>query len=545
MKNNYAVYGSNDDALIANFSIDSNSGTDRDNWISIDSLISIPLTLLQEYLGDFGIYGIFLATINILSISALFSLITFVSDKSLRKIFFIFSSLMLILFSFISLLNPTNTGSAIFAGAVGFGLLLFALSVKAKPNKDLFILSGFLIAISYLIRFESFLLNLGFFTVLFLFAHMVNCHKTFKPKDLLLPGLIFFSFLSINLIADSNNYSAKEWRDFNSLNDARHQIHARTAEYVLSDYLTKINWSESDYGMFRKFSLADPEKLNLESLNKALELTDFTRGVSALLEANYKNELIFINYSYSEFHWIIFLLFTLFLFIFFITKEKIKYLLTSLFISILGLSINFIFAVSYHLPDRLTFNFLFILFVGYLVFLLSININTVLSSRSIKAFSLILSLLFFLGFARLVPENIELRIGKNQDIQNIYTLQRNFIKEMDPEQRLIGTASNLIIQGQSPYKKFQPASASDQILILGWHNLSPIWRKNVTNLGLDSENFHMSVLDSTDNFIIEKSDAADLLLEFYGQYSINSIEILDTGFLGTDFYRIFKLKTAP
>jgi len=134
IKNNYAVYGSNDDALIANFSIDSNSGTDRDNWISINSLISIPLTFLQKYLGDFGIYGIFLATINIISISALFSLITFVSDRSLRKIFFIFASLMLILFSFISLLNPTYTGSAIFAGAVGFGLLLFALSVKAKPN---------------------------------------------------------------------------------------------------------------------------------------------------------------------------------------------------------------------------------------------------------------------------------------------------------------------------------------------------------------------------------------------------------------------------
>jgi hypothetical protein len=545
IKNNFAVYGSNDDALIANFSIDGSLGSDKNNWIFIKSLFSIPLTFLQNYFGDVGVYGLFLGFVIILSVSALITLISFINDKSLRRIWLTLMSLVLFLFSFFSLLNPTYTGAAIFSGAVGFGLLLFVISVAVPPKKDLLILSGVLIAISYVIRFESFLLSLGFFTVLLMITQILNRSRGISLKELLIPALIFFLVSSSNFILDRNNYSSEEWKDFLAINDVRHQIHLRTAEYVLGDYLSEIGWSESDYGMFRKFSLADQEKLNLTSLDKALEVSGFTRGVDALVGANYKNELIFINYSYLSFHWLIFLLLILFLLVYLLTKHKIKYLITVLFILILGLAINYVFAVSYHMPDRLTFNILFMLFVGYFITVLLLNLDAELPSNSIKLFGVSISVLFIIIFTRLVPGNIDLRIEQNQKLQNIYSLQREYLLRQDIDQVFIGTGSRLIYAGQSPYKKIQQIGQEGQNLIMGWHNLSPIWRKNVSNVGLDAENFHKSVLESNNVYILENSDASTLLLDFYDQYSTSSIELLDTGFLGTDFYRIFKLKTAP
>lgn len=542
IKNNFAVYGSNDDALIASFSTDASLTSDKDNWIFIKSLFSIPLSFVQNYLGNYGAYGFFLAFVIILSTSVVISLVSFVNDRIIRKVYFSLGFLSLFPFFFLALLNPTYTGAAIFSGAVGFGTLLLAILNPEVAKRDVLLLAGILISISYVIRFESFLLNLGFFLIIFISTQVLNQKWSFSVGLLITPLFIFFTFFLVNFAADRYNYSAKEWQEFTAINDLRHQIHLRTAEYVLGNHLAEIGWSESDYGMFRKFSLADQEKLNVNKLDKALEVSDYTRGVEAIVNANFKNELIFINYSYLSFHWLIFLLFFLVLIMLFLSQNKIRYLISITLIIVLGLAINYIFAVSYHLPDRLTFNLLFMMFVGFFMMALSLNTHTPETKPLNKNLMIISTLIFAFSFFWLVPEKIILRIEQNQKLQSTYILQKNFLAQQDPKNKYLGTGSRLIYAGQNPYQKFEPIGSQNQVLILGWHNLSPIWNTHVGNLNLDPEDFHKSVIDTSNLYIVDNTDASNLLFDFYTQYSAEEIQLQDKGFLGTDFYRIFKIK---
>lgn len=545
IKNNLAVYGSNDDALIASFSTDASLTSDKDNWIFIKSLLSIPLSHAQNYLGDYGAYGFFLAFVIILSTSVVISLITFVKDKNLRKIFFLLGFLSLFPFFFLAVLNPTYTGAAIFSGAVGFGTLLLAILNHEVAKRDVLLVAGILISISYAIRFESFLLNLGFFMITFMGMQVINKKWDFRAGLLVTPLLIFFSFFLVNFAADKYNYASKDWQEFTAINDLRHQIHLRTAEYVLGNHLTEIGWSESDYGMFRKFSLADQEQLNVQKLEKALEVSEYTRGVEAILKANFKNELIFINYSYLSFQWLIFLLFFFVLVMLFLSQNKIRYLIGITLIVVLSLAINYVFAVSYHLPDRLTFNILFMVFVGFFMLALFLNINKTQTKSLSRTLPIISLSIFAIGFFWLVPENIFLRIEQNQKIQKVYISQQDFLIQQNSNNRYIGTGSRLIYAGQDPYHKFEQIGSPNQVLILGWHNLSPIWNTHVKNVGLNPMDFHGSLINSSNVYLVDNSDASSLLLDFYSQYSGEEIELQDKGFLGTDFYRLFKIKEKP
>ena len=175
--NNLAVYGSNDDALIAGFSVDETLGADARNWVFIKGLLSTPTTEFQNTLNNYGAYGLLLAFVIILSTSALFSVTFSIENFTVKSFVSFYTILILIIFSFFALLTPTYTGSAIFSGSVGFGILFLIYKVKVDNAKDLILLSSILISLSYLLRVESFLLTFGFFIFLFLFEWLFFKHK--------------------------------------------------------------------------------------------------------------------------------------------------------------------------------------------------------------------------------------------------------------------------------------------------------------------------------------------------------------------------------
>lgn len=540
--NNLAVYGSNDDALIAGFSVDETLGADARNWVFIKGLLSTPTTEFQNTLNNYGAYGLLLAFVIILSTSALFSVTFSIENFTVKSFVSFYMILILIIFSFFALLTPTYTGSAIFSGSVGFGILFLIYKVKVDNAKDLILLSSILISLSYLLRVESFLLTFGFFIFLFLFEWLFFKHKRSNFFFLKTPFLIFILVFFTNLLIDRNNYADNAWKDYMDMNDLRHSIHLRTAEYVLGDYLYEIGWSQSDYEMFRKFSLADSNKLNVDSLDKALEVSEFTRGPGALLSANLKNELIFINYSYAGQHWILLLLLLIFVaFLILVSSRRLVYLLYMGLILMMALGINYIFAVSYHLPDRLTFNLLFLVVVSVMI----ITVSEVLSIDKIPKFilvnSIVLSLVLLITFSTVLPERIVKKIEENYKLQATYQGQK-FDLNLEPDNQIfIGTGSRLLYAGQNPYVKYEPIDKSQKVLLLGWHNLSPIWDKQLKNFGLDSSRFHADLIQDDRIRWIDNSDALELLMGFYSQYSDVAITIEDTGYLGTDFFRVFKI----
>ena len=194
----FAVYGSNDDGLIASFSVDNSLSTDKDNWIFIKSLISMPVTLLQEMFPSIGMYGLLLAGTIIISISAIFPLVYFVSRIYIKVLLIVIIAVTFSIFFMFSIIAPTYTGAAIYAGASGFAILLFLFRNNSKNNLDLLILASLLLSISYLIRLESFLLTFGFFLSIFIFHLILSKQFNHNRQIVIIPGMFLFFVFIIN-----------------------------------------------------------------------------------------------------------------------------------------------------------------------------------------------------------------------------------------------------------------------------------------------------------------------------------------------------------
>jgi hypothetical protein len=496
---------------------------------------------LQSGFSTLGAYGYLLSLTVIISISSLFTLIPTIKGNYERFLFLILTLSITSIFFPLAMLNPTYTGAAIFSGSVGFGIIIYVLRSRKDKSLDLLVLSGFLISISYLMRVESFLLTFGFFVILFVLEALVFRSKVLKFSDLKIPMLIFFIIFSVNFIIEKTNYSSEAWKQYIEINNLRHSIQLRTAEYVLANHLDEVTWSQYDYELFRKFSLADPNKLNTNILESAVSQTSYTQGIGAILSSNFKNELIFINYSYSTHHWILFIIFIMSLLIFSSLKNY-RYIFYSFSIFGLIFAINYFFATSYHLPDRLTFNLLFMLTIALLIYGFLSQTKPVITKSNYVVFINTVSIaFFFLLIVQIMPVKIAERIDFNLKRIELYENQKK--SSVSINQVLIGTGSRFIYQGQSPYKKFENVSKSDNFIYLGWHNLSPIWSKQVSYRGLNPEEFHQEIIKNDDLFWIDDEGAIAGLVNFHQQYTTEEVIIEDTGYLGSEFYRILKIST--
>jgi len=537
-----AIYGSNDDALIASFSVDQSLGVDSDNWIFIKSLLSIPSTYMQKLFPSIGIYGLVLALTIIISISALFPLLSFLNSKYLRYNYLLILSVVTFVFFIVAILNPTYTGAALFSGASGFAIIFFLIRTEVKNPIDLLVLSSVLISLSYLIRAESFLLTLGFFSILILFELLV-LKKSFLILHILKVPLIFFAIIfSTNLIFDKVNYSGNDWQEYLALNDLRHSIQLRTAEYALEDHLSEMGWSQHDYIMFKKFSLADPEKLNSSTLKIAVEVSESSRGLQAIASANVKNELIFIKYSYSPLNWLLLLLFFTVIALFVgLAINNLIFLLYLILISFLGLAINYVFAVSYHFPERLTFNVLFMIVTAIFIIAISEGIKLDSILPIYKYISATMTLLLFFVVLQVFPTEYSKRTLGNKDKLENFNLQNKTLAASEEFSVFLGTGSRLMFQWQDPYRSYKNLDPREKIIIIGWHNFSPIWNTLVTEKGLDPTKLHQNVLEQENLRWVDNEGARELLEAFHEQYADGSVAVEDLGQLGNDFYRIFKI----
>jgi hypothetical protein len=540
----FAVYGSNDDGLIASFSVDNSLSTDKDNWIFIKSLISMPVTLLQEMFPSIGMYGLLLAGTIIISISAIFPLVYFVSRIYIKVLLIVIIAVTFSIFFMFSIIAPTYTGAAIYAGASGFAILLFLFRNNSKNNVDLLILASLLLSISYLIRLESFLLTFGFFLSIFIFHLILSKQFKHNRQIVIIPGMFLFFVFIINFFLDQSNYKKNDWQMYLALNEHRHAIQLRAAEYALENNLTEINWSESDYVMFKKFSLADPNKLNENALITAFKATESTRGIGALTSANLKNEAIFINYSYSGYYWmLIVVLFSLSALFVGLGIKNLIFLLYTIFILIISISINYIFAVSYHLPDRLTFNFIFLTLVA--LFVIAISEYSLSKKNDLKyiGLSLFVTILLVVNVNESFPDEFYARAEFQKNNIKIFKEQRKSLMATNTNSYFVATGSRIRYAWQNPYFSYKNPAKSNNLIISGWHNLSPIWNTQVRQKGLDPNKFHQEFFKNENLYWIDDDGAKSLLEDFHQQYTTEEVIIEDVGYLGSEFYRILQIST--
>jgi hypothetical protein len=190
-----AVYGTNDDALLASISGGQLTGAPDGYLVFINPLIGFPISWLQIVFDQLNIFTLFLTFSATISFALLFGLIGI--QKQLNNLYklIICAFWILSMMTFISwfALAPTYTGASIFlAGtSASFSYIYFSKNQKLKENNTVLLLSMILITffLSILIRRESMFIFL-FFLIIILITKIKD-FKVLSRKIVILFGLCF------------------------------------------------------------------------------------------------------------------------------------------------------------------------------------------------------------------------------------------------------------------------------------------------------------------------------------------------------------------
>lgn len=479
-----AIYGTNDDSLMSSISSGNLSGQNDEHLIFIEPIISIIIKYLEILLPNYSGYSLFLIFVTTSSFVSI--LTTTIVLKKINVFFLIFYFL-----SFISLqswfaINPTYTGASLFAAGAAAAHINLLIFLKNRDSKYILILIFSIFCfLTYGIR------NEGIFIALILslpgLIFVVRYFKEFRKPVIL--SMIFFLILYIFNSITSNFVYSPDWKSYLELNSLRHQIQLREPERRLENHLTEIDWKESTYFMFKKFNLTDEEQMNSINMNRIIEVTK----VSYLDEINLSKTFKDIKNELNPWTWILkFLLLLIFysLIINFINKNSFKSLLFYTVLSINAIVLLIILSNFYQLPERISFNLLSAIILTSLITLINVNIKTHKFLTAFLLFMLIVS-----GYDYFKRFSVELNARQNAyQTRIVYAQnQREFFLKLNSEV-LISGASSLKSDWQNPYLKFKPIDARNKTLMLGWHNLSPIWFEQVQNLNLNKNDLYSNLL---------------------------------------------------
>jgi hypothetical protein len=513
------------------------SGSPESKLVFFKSILTIPLSIFQQLFPDYNIYSFFLLAVVIVSYGLLLIPVKHIRNNYhkiyLTVIHFVGYSVLVPWYT----LSPTYTSAAVFSGAIGLILLYYYLNSKAPNTKFYLIIVFLLIAVSISIRLESFLLS---FVIL---APTLAVVITLQKKVFIKKQIIIISLLAvfsiITILADDINYSSNEWKEYIEVNNLRHSIQLRTAEYALADNLNEMNWSQVDYEFFTRFSLADPDKLNTTNLSQAKQNTKDFRGLTGILNANPINEYKFIKNAFLPFDWIL-LIFLAILLLNLLTSNLRYYLPLLILGFIISASILYVLASNYHLPERIIFSMTVILFINSFfivgISMNSSNVNPRITTITFLSAIVILASLIYIN----LPKELAARSNYNKQLHSIFTMQSNYFIE-NQQSIFIGTGAKIRESWQNPYAKYRKISSKENIFLLGWHNLSPLWYDEYTSMNFEESTIYGSIIDNERIYWIESSENYDIIKNFMSQYSKNDITVGYSSTIDDESYLKFEI----
>jgi hypothetical protein len=355
-----AIYGTNDDALIASISGGQVTGSPEGHLVFINPLISFPIAWLQIIFGQLNIYTLFLTFSATISFSLIFGLIIVQNylSKFNKAVMLIFWNLSMVTFVSWFALAPTYTGASLFliGSSVGFALLYLDqnnLDDRARSKFYLSLCLGtFFLAI--LIRRESFYIFL-FFLIIIL-APKINSLNVLVKKIVILVSSCLVLIL-INFGIERTVYINNEWGEYYKTNSLRHKIQLRSPERMLEDKYTEVGWNKSDLELFYRFILVDNNKMNENSMSKILEVTRENNLDKFFNFFNVSNFVGNTKLAFAAWTWIV-MLFAFQFFVILINKmtsqSRNEYLTHSFFILIGVPALFLILNIYYQLPDRIS-----------------------------------------------------------------------------------------------------------------------------------------------------------------------------------------------
>ena len=116
--------------------------------------------------------------------------------------------------------------------------------------------------------------------------------------------------------------------------------------------------------------------------------------------------------------------------------------------------------------------------------------------------------------------------------------QQEFFSKLNSEV-IISGASSLKSDWQNPYLKFKPIDPRNKTLLLGWHNLSPIWFEKVQSLNLTKKDLYSNLL-KPDVLWVDNPDEITNTQEFLENHFGFKISFVPVQNIGNDEYFMYK-----
>jgi hypothetical protein len=541
----FAVYGTNDDALISSISNGQLTGNPDGHLIFLNPIISFPISWIQHFSPNYNLYVYFLTFVVTLSFATILGLIQIQSNISIKNRAISFTLWALSCVTFVSWfsLSPTYTGASIFAAgaSVCFAFMYLSSGNKSDLNKNItFAFFSIMFFISISIRLESIYIFIFFALILLLPKYFFS---KINLRNLTLMMLALFLIILTNVIAERIVYNQNGWKEFYETNQLRHKIQLREPERKLETTYSEIGWNKSTYDLFTSFILIDRNEMNSESLQRILDVTRENQTLKFLQNISATKIIENTKLAFAPWTWLVglFLLILSTNLLSVYRGPKVWELISQLALLVTGIPLLFLYlATSYHLPERISVNLL----GGLVLILLTISTQySYISEKSKKILGISQILVLIVG-SILYLQRFQIELKARQDLyltwRSIGELQGDSLSTQPKEIKVIGTASSIKSDWQNPYSNFKSLDKRNQTFVLGWHNLSPVWTEGINRMEFNSGDLYENLIGNNVYWVTNKDDYM-IIKEYLTIYFGKEISIQDLGPIGNDQYHYYQL----
>jgi hypothetical protein len=541
-----AVYGTNDDALIASISNGQLTGQPNGYLVFLNPLISFPISWLQQIIPNANVYIYFLTFVVTLCFSVIFGFIN--SEKNIhiknKIILSILWALSSITFTSWFALSPTYTGASLFGIATSacFAYLFVSSTSKSKAYRDRFLLLfTFFLFISIAIRLESIYILAFYLIILFI---QKNIRNRIILKKFVVLTIISLTIILLSVITERLTYNNSEWKAYYETNQLRHKIQLREPERKLESLYSEVGWDKNTYDLFVRFILIDESKMNSQNLSKVLEITEENSAQKFVQNFSFNQLIENTKLAFAPWTWIVMLfgLSVLLTILNIFQKSKVLEYAFQVLFFFLGIPVLFLYlSSSYHLPERISVNLL----GGLSLILVTLS---AISFQNIKKPSVLISslqILILLAGSFMYLNRFQIELVARQDLyktwRSIGTQQQQSLSSLPENTKVIGTASSIKSDWQNPYSLFKSLDQRNLTFVLGWHNLSPVWQKGAQNIGLSPDNLFENLRSPNVLWATNKDDF-QTIQEYFTIELNKPITLEDLGPIGYDQYHLYKVK---
>ena len=340
-------------------------------------------------------------------------------------------------------------------------------------------------------------------------------------------------------------YPGNEWQQYLSTNSVRHKIQLRAPERILETNYQKFGWDKSTFLQFKNFELADPLAMNAEKLGEIYKENSPSAASALFSEFHLMEYFESLKKAFLNFTWIIYLfIFQILLLslMLFSWKGAQKYFVFSIFFGTSISVIIYVLSNDSHIPERITFSMLGLSSLVLLAFFKSIKASS--SNFEFKFLTIILLLCSVFSYPYLARFSTELNARQNlykyrNELANNQSLS---LGSLEPEAVVVSGASSLRFDWINPYNKFESIDPRDRTLILGWHNLSPVWNKKVKDLGLTKSNIHEN-LDDKNVYWAFKTES-EFVIQDYWRDIYGNTQVTKISEIGNSEYGLYKITNS-